>query len=449
MTQPGSLLAALVTLGAAPAPPAVAQPPAIRPLGATVAASAESFGDLVAVRHLEGGVLVNDVRGRRVVLLDERLGSPTVIADSTPATATAYAGRMAVLLPYRGDSSLFVDAATMSMLLIDERGRLTSRVMSIPRSQDAGFISGLAGGAAFDHEWRLVYRAQPMPRMRPPQRSANGTMIFQPPELPDSLPVLRVDLATRAVDTVGFVKVPRPRMDVQQSEGRMTMRAVMNPLPIVDEFAVLSDGSVAFVRGRDYHVDFVRPDGSRSSAPKVPFEWQRLSDEDKVAFLDSVRVARERMANAPGVAIPGAGAGGQAIIGGAALGGAAGAQTIVIGGPGGPGGAAPGGGGAGGPGAAAGGAATVAFVTADELPDYKPAFFSGFVRADADGRLWVRTIPTKPIAGGIVYDVINGNGELIDRVQAPADRTIVGFGAGDVVYLRVAATGKLERATFR
>jgi hypothetical protein len=49
-----------------------------------------------------------------------------------------------------------------------------------------------------------------------------------------------------------------------------------------------------------------------------------------------------------------------------------------------------------------------------------------------------------------VYDVINSKGELIERVQVPKDRTIVGFGADGVVYLlaRDAAgtTTKLERA---
>ena len=78
------------------------------------------------------------------------------------------------------------------------------------------------------------------------------------------------------------------------------MTSEINPLPVVDEWAVLSDGAVALVRGRDYHIDWVNPDGSRTSSPKIPFEWQRLSDEDKVAFIDSVKAARERMgANAP------------------------------------------------------------------------------------------------------------------------------------------------------
>ena len=81
-------------------------------------------------------------------------------------------------------------------------------------------------------------------------------------------------------------------------------------------------------------------------------------------------------------------------------------------------------------------------VSASELPDYKPVFGTGAVRADMDGRLWVRTIPTKPTTGGAIYDVIDNRGTLVDRVQVPAGTTIAGFGVGGVVYLGVRdATG--------
>jgi hypothetical protein len=76
----------------------------------------------------------------------------------------------------------------------------------------------------------------------------------------------------------------------------------------------------------------------------------------------------------------------------------------------------------------------LAFVSPSELPDYKPVFGPNAVRADADGRLWVRTIPTTPTAG-VVYEVIDRTGKLTDRVLVPTGSTIVGFGTGGVVYL--------------
>jgi hypothetical protein len=75
----------------------------------------------------------------------------------------------------------------------------------------------------------------------------------------------------------------------------------------------------------------------------------------------------------------------------------------------------------------------------------------GNLRADTEGNLWIRTIPTKAIPGGPVYDVINRKGELIDRVQIPADRTIVGFGPDGTVYLayRNDTSVYLEKAKVR
>jgi hypothetical protein len=93
------------------------------------------------------------------------------------------------------------------------------------------------------------------------------------------------------------------------------------------------------------------------------------------------------------------------------------------------------------------------FVSASELPDYKPPFFAGSTRADGDGFLWIRTIPTRAIAGGPVYDVVNSKGELVERVQVPKGRSIVGFGPDGVVYLLAlegeGTPGRLERARVR
>jgi hypothetical protein len=40
------------------------------------------------------------------------------------------------------------------------------------------------------------------------------------------------------------------------------------------------------------------------------------------------------------------------------------------------------------------------------------------------------------VGGGPIYDVINRKGEVIDRLQVPAGRQIVGFGKGGVVYMQ-------------
>src|SRR5262245_22846874 len=111
-----------------------AQIPATRQLGPVSATSSEAFGANIFVRHLKDGVLVNDVVNRRLLLFDTSLTKFTVVADSTPATANAYSGRSGGLIAYKADSTLFVDAASMSMLVIDPAGKV-QRVMSVPRSK--------------------------------------------------------------------------------------------------------------------------------------------------------------------------------------------------------------------------------------------------------------------------------------------------------------------------
>jgi len=83
---------------------------------------------------------------------------------------------------------------------------------------------------------------------------------------------------------------------------------------------------------------------------------------------------------------------------------------------------------------------------ASDVPDYRPPFGQGAVRADRSGNLWIRT--NKWVDGRPVYDVVDRKGELAERVQLPLHRTIAGFGPG-VVYMAVqdsSGVAHLERA---
>ena len=428
--------AALALVGVL-APAARAQQPSsrppLRPLGPALATS-DAMGAVAAVQALPGGhLLVNDPARRRVVLLDSMLEQVAIVADTTPATKNAYGGQNGGLIPFRGDSALFVDPQSLSMLVIDPAGKI-ARIMAAPRANDVFFLlGGPMGNPGFDAKGRLVYRMMGMgPRGAP---RAPGQP-FAPPVFPDSVPIVRYDLGARKLDTAAFVKVYAPKFNVVQEEGGgVRMSSLVNPIPEVDDWAILPDGTIAIVR-KDYHVDFIDAEGARTAGPRVPFEWQRLSDSMKVAIIDSSRAAFER-ARAAG---PG--------------GGPAGSQVMIAAGPGGPPpGGAPGGGAMifirerGGdaappPRGGAGGAApnlgppTISFVQPNELPDYRPAFSNGSVRADAEGKLWVRILSPKP-ASGPEYDVIDRTGKLVDRVVLPAGTTVVGFAPGGIVYLGV------------
>jgi hypothetical protein len=119
-------------------------------------------------------------------------------------------------------------------------------------------------------------------------------------------------------------------------------------------------------------------------------------------------------------------------------------------------------GGPGGPAATAAGAAGAAmtapplvFVDPSELPDYRPPFLANSARADAQGNVWIRTTAAPTAPGALVYDVVNAKGELVDRVQVPAGRQIMGFGPDGSVFLAAregtgpTATTTLERARVR
>ena len=86
------------------------KPPAPRAITAAEAKAGEILSAVSQARGLpDGRVLVNDAIGRRVLLFEKDLKTFSVVADTTPATGNAYSGRFAGLIPYRGDSTLFVD----------------------------------------------------------------------------------------------------------------------------------------------------------------------------------------------------------------------------------------------------------------------------------------------------------------------------------------------------
>ncbi|MDQ6831577.1 MAG: hypothetical protein M3081_22165, partial [Gemmatimonadota bacterium] len=371
-------------------------PPA-RPLGQIVRASTPQLGSVSTVRALaNGNIVVNDIAGRRVVMFDSTLATMTTIADSTSATATAYSSRVGGLMAYHGDSTLFVDPTSMSMMVIDAKGAM-GRVMSVPRPQDATFlIGGPFGYPGFDAQGRLVYRTIIRPLRLPP--GPDGKMVM--PEPVDSAPIIRFDLEVRKSDTAAYIKVAAPRMNVTQDGPRIMMTTTVNPLPLTDDWAILSDGSIALVRGKDYRVDWLNADGTITKGPKIPFEWQRLTDADKDAVIDSTRKAieaqRARLQQSLSGTAPVAGGGSKTATGGEDR-----AVTMTF--------STRDGGGGNGPPPSGSGPNTamnmqvppLQLVPASELPDYRPAFSTGAARGDADGNLWIRT--SRFVNGGQVY----------------------------------------------
>lgn len=379
------------------------QRPAIRPLGAVVLVS-PPFRSISAIRVLPTGqLLLNDPAGRRLLLLDSTLHVIRVVADTTEATHKAY-GTGGALLAFRGDSSLFVNRASLSMLVLDAQGKVC-RVMAAPRPQDISALGGgIFGKAGFDAEGRLVYRNvfnSVIPPAKPNQPSPG-------PQFADSAPVVRFDLATRQLDTAVFTRVQGSRTVFVQDNAGDHWVPVIDPVPLVDDWAIRPDGVIAIMR-KDYHVDFIDGHDVKTSGSMIPFDWQRLSDSDKVALVDTIKaeIARSRATAKP--------AGTVSLTIDPLTG-----RTAAI--PDQPQSAAP----------------PVRVLPAKDLPDYYAAFTTGSMQADADDKLWVRTIQRKlPAPDGPEYDVIDDTGKLVDRVLIPKGSTIVGFGPQRAVYLGV------------
>lgn len=452
-------LAILAGVASAQAPGATSNAlPPIRSLGKVTAASTELLGAVSQVRALPGGrVLVNDNLGRKVVLFDPTLATFKIVADTTAATANAYSSRAGGLIQYKGDSTLFVDPNSLSMLVLDGTGNV-ARVISVPRPNDAqALVGGPAGTPGFDGQGRLVYRGVSLPMMNAKATTsaasaASGQPAFPMPTFPESTAIVRVDLSSRKLDTVAYIKIPKINMSVTQgTDGRISMSSITNPMPVVDDWAVTADGRVAVLRGQEYRLDWMDANGKVASTSKIPFAWRHLDDSTKSAFIDSTKKTMETLrqqqlarmqaggGNAPVMFGPGdapAGAGGGMIR----------IEMSAMKGDGG-----------GGPpsrGSAPSGPPTAAqlpplnFVAPSELPDYAPPFTAGSARGDAEGNLWVRT--SNVYNNGSVYDIINSKGVLVDRVLLPPGRVIAGFGPGTVYMgFRDGAGVRLESAPTR
>ena len=426
-------MAALAIIAAAGTRSFAQKPPAVHRIDRPVATSKREFKALTAVRQLpNGNLLVNDGSRRQLLMLDSSLNTVSVVADSSAGSTHAYDAAFGGLVAFAGDSSLFIQPRVPAMYVIDPNGVIV-RVASVARPQDVYAMAypSTSGNPGIDAKGRWVYRGSTPPAARP-------TLVPGGPPAwmigPDSAPIVRYDPATHTLDTISKYKISqlKAKMYPQENGGS---RAVMqrNPIDMLDDWAVLSDGSVAIVRGRDYHIDFVNPDGSMVRGPKMAFAWEALGDDAKTALLDSLKAADEdsRKSSAP-AAGSGIGSGGGNAAGGRSSGsGSSGVATT--------------------PGPPPGARLPAEFPSVSDLPDYRGPFGQNALRPDGDGNLWVRTTHHEASAG-VVYDVVNRQGKVIDRVQLQPGRTIIGFGRGGIVYMVAGedeATSSLEKAKWR
>ena len=85
-----------------------------------------------------------------------------------------------------------------------------------------------------------------------------------------------------------------------------------------------------------------------------------------------------------------------------------------------------------------------------EMASGEMFLFGGLrARLERRGSIRPRTIPPKPIQGGVVFDIVSREGELVDRLQLPQGYSIAGFGKGKVVYLSMRDASGVHLARVR
>ncbi len=467
-----------------------AQVPVVE-LSAPNGRTTEKFGAILGLSETaDGRVLVNDIAKHQIKLFDKSMASAVAVHDSARGSARTYPGGNwpRPLMRYSGDSLLFGDVVPNQMVVLDQFGEVKRAV-----ALDDGWGNIHLRNTGIDAKGRIIYQGNYLRRATPgvtgtgPITVPCSASLIQPPPvgfntctlraggaggasgrgdasgapsrpgfsvripaLADSVSILRADLDLRRVDTVGYLRrvlETNGGANVPPGGGRLTLTLdangepvgvvqVINPLYYVDEFAVLSDGTIAIVRGSDYHVDWIHPDGAKSASPKLPFEWKRISDDEKKKIIDSVSAHLDSI-NAwatrreTGTALPtdsiAAADSARKVDGDANCG-----TFMTM--------------------SDDNGRVSIPkfrcpperrlwpykIVPPSENVDYYPPFRPGAAIADRDGNLWILPRTTSQSKNGeLVYDVVNPKQGFVQRVRLPLGRSIAGFGKGGVVYLQV------------
>ena len=369
-----------------------------------------------------GRVMVNDALHHQLKLFDSTLTSAVIVLDSVPGSATSYGPRPLPLLAYLGDSSLSADVNAGTLLMLSPTGQVV-RAVAAPYANLTTSLRLRYSGV--DNKGRILFQGRPAPMSLTTSIADRVAGIGR-----DSVAIMRAraDLESRRVDTIAYVKQGGATEMLGRATETGPVRFSTMPVQMVDVWGVLSDGSVGIVRGQDYHVDWILADGTKRSTPKLPFDWKRLTDEDKLRLIDSTRVTasatlsqcarhlstdwsaagRPRQPRRPRIC-------------------AAGSECI----------------------AHSDASRVCPPELSGDIPDYYPSVRVSAAIADLDGNLWILPNTSAQSRNGeLVYDVVNPKGDF-HRVRLPVGRSIAGFGKGGVIFLQGGdrASGfSLERA---
>ncbi len=390
-----------------------------QPIGPLVATSPVAFRAITQLVTLsDGRVLVNDPLRRQVILLDSTLALATIVLDSVAGRENSYGSATGVLLPFRGDSALFNDRVDNTLLVLGPRGTIC-RVMAAPLGGTPTMFSPRLG--MFYTTSMSLSDAVPESRRLYPAVGEPDNII----EVDDSLLVASLDLATRSrrIDTVATIASGDRVTLTLRANHKGSTTFLAPPFPYIDASVVVSDGSLALLRSREYRLEWINADGTRALSPKLPFDWHPLPDAERTRLTDSINLGRTtefatRLTTWVADSAAGTLQTTSAVTytaGGTRL-----ERQVKVPRP-----------------------VPPLLVDVADVPQYLPPTSRGAVVADADDNVWIRLLPFPPATDAdAIYDVVNRQGALLRRVTVPAGHTIIGLTSG-FVFLSSANGGTI------
>jgi len=331
-----------------------------------------------AIEFKPGQVLAIDGTEGSLLLVDFAKGTRTAVGrqGSGPGEYRA----PAALFRVRGDTIWVLDAmlqritafnpdltpgTTFPMLMLDQS---TMTVLTAP------FFSDRAG--------KLYSSAMKI------QAGVGGGGNDMQMTIPDSVGVVKFDPRQAVRTEVAKVRFPvSGKPEISRSGNAMKYTMAFPGLIASDPWAVFPDGRIAIIRGAPYQVEFITPDGKKTTGARIPYEPIKVTAADQKAEMDE---AKRMMAEQAKVA-----------------------QKMMP----------------------AGFSMDFELLPPANWPSNYPALGAMSALAAPDGRLWVkRGIPFR--IGREQWDVIDGTGKLVASWRLPPKTTIVAVGTGVVYSVR-------------
>lgn len=93
---------------------------------------------------------------------------------------------------------------------------------------------------------------------------------------------MRSNAETRAIDSLAaFAVATGLHAKVVREGPKEVTTLTLSPISNVDDWAVLSDGTLLIIRGPDYQAEWLTPRGEWRVGPELAFDWKRISQDEK------------------------------------------------------------------------------------------------------------------------------------------------------------------------